>query len=242
MTIPPVAIVTGAGSGIGRETIMLLADAGYKVALVGRTEQKLEDTIERMEETIDWDETPVETLIIPADLSDAHQTRSVVDMTIEKWGRIDALINAAGTAAWKNIEDLDETYLYNIFATNTFGPALLVARAWPIFRRQHGGCVVNVSSKVTIDPVPGLSAYAASKAALECLTRSIANEGERMGVRAFGVAPGPVETPMLRKLFTEKQVPPSRALEPQEVASVIIACIRGERDADIGRIIQLSSA
>jgi len=239
MTIPPVAIVTGAGSGIGRETAMLLADAGYNVALVGTSERKLEQTIEQMEETIDWGEKPAATYLIPADLADAEQARSVVDITRDQWGRVDVLINCAGVAERTDIEALDETHLYNTFAINVFGPALLTACAWPTFRKQKGGCVVNVSSKVTIDPVPGLSAYAASKAALECFTRSIHNEGAAIGVRSFGIAPGPVETPMLRRLFSEQQVPPARANEPLDVANVICACVRGERDADIGRVIQI---
>jgi NAD(P)-dependent dehydrogenase (short-subunit alcohol dehydrogenase family) len=246
MPQPRVAIVTGAGSGIGRATCELLADAGYRLTMAGRNEQSLLKTDELLaEETAQ----PPETLIVPADVSDREQAQSIVDLTMERWGRIDGLVNNAAILVARPIDQTDEELLFGTFAVNMFGPAYLAARCWPIFvkqagakvtgsvRKESGACVVNVSSMASIDPFNGLSAYAASKAALESLTRSIVNEGRAFGMRAFSVAPGAVETAMLRSLFDEVRLPPMRTLDPQEVAQVIVDCVEGRRENEMGKVI-----
>ena len=93
----------------------------------------------------------------------------------------------------------------------------------------------------TVDPFPGLGVYAASKAALASLTRSLHNEGASHGIRAFSVAPGAVETKMLRQLFSTDQLPTDQTLEPAAVAEVVVGCIRGEREDDRGQTILLPS-
>jgi NAD(P)-dependent dehydrogenase (short-subunit alcohol dehydrogenase family) len=228
----PVAIVTGAGSGIGRCASTHLAKAGYRVALVGRREEALIET----QGLIDGPET----LVLPVDVSDAAQAASVVVRTVETWGRLDALVNNAGAAPLEPIEKTSEYLLLSTFAVNAFGPAHLIAQAWPVFKRQESGCVVNVSTAGTADPFPGFFAYAASKAALESMTRSVMREGAAYGIRAFSVAPGAVETELLRGLFDEDAVPSSAALAPDDVAAAICDCVLGRRDADAGTVIRLS--
>lgn len=120
------------------------------------------------------------------------------------------------------------------FRTNTFGPATIIRAAWPHFAARRAGCIVNVSSYATVSPFPGLFAYAASKSALDSMTRSCHVEGEPLGIRAFCINPGAVETPMLRALFSEDAVPRATTLDPGEVARVIVDCIEGRRDADRG--------
>jgi NAD(P)-dependent dehydrogenase (short-subunit alcohol dehydrogenase family) len=233
-----VAIVTGAGGGIGRAVSLLLATAGYCLTLVGRTEATLERTSRDLAELV---AAPPGTLIVPADIGDAEQAMSVVDMTLEQWGRADVLVNNAGAAPSAPLDETNQDLLYRTFAINAFGPFHLVARLWPIFGRQKSGCVVNVSSIATVDPFPGLSVYAASKAAMESLTRSIVQEGRQQGITAYSVLPGAVETPMLRRLLSREQLPADQTLEPSAVARVIVDCILGERPSDLGRTIQLPS-
>ena len=228
----PVAIVTGAGSGIGRSVCERLARAGWRLALVGRRERALLET----RDSIDAPGT----LVLPADVADAERAAGVVDRCVREWGRLDALVNNAGAAPLAPIEETSEDLLARTFAVNAFGPAHLIARAWPVFRRQGCGCVVNVSTAATADPFPGFLAYAASKAALESMTRSIAREGAGFGVRAFSVAPGAVETGMLRALFDERAVPASVVLDPGDVAETICECILGRRDGEVGSVIRLS--
>ena len=238
MTVPPVAIVTGAGSGIGRETCRLLALEGWHMTLVGRTETTLQATVDLLAAEV---ADPPDVLVLPLDVGDPEQACSAVDMTVNEWGRVDALVNNAASCPVRALPDLEQDELFTTFAVNTFGPMHMVTRLWPIFERQHGGCVVNVSSMATVDPFPGLGGYAASKAALESVTRSILAEGSAFGMQAYSVAPGAVETAMLRGIVSTDDLPPAQTLDPAEVAAVIVDCARGERQDDLGRVIYLPS-
>jgi len=233
-----VAIVTGAGTGIGREISAQLAEAGYRVVLVSRSAEHLESTAAEIKNRIG---EPPNTLVIPADLTDQQQTSSVVDRAMNEFGRVDVLVNNAAVAPNVPIEQTTIDLLSQTFSLNSFAPALLVASLWKVFQQQAGGCVVNISSMATIDPFDGLSIYAASKAALESLTRSIVNEGRPWGISAYAIAPGAVETPMLRSLLTEQQLPSENTLSPAAVARVVVQCVIGRRCDDLGRTIVLPS-
>lgn len=233
MSIPRVAIVTGAGSGIGRAVCELLAESKFHLTLVGRNESRLLETVELLAAEI---ADPPETVVVPADISDFQQAKSVVDLTLERWGRVDVLINNAAVVLVRPIDQMDEQSLYEVFAANVFGPAYLISHCWDVFAKQSGGRVVNISSLSTVDPFSGLSIYAASKAALESLTRSINKEGMRHGVVAHSVILGAVETAMLRKVVSTDDLPTERALDALEAAAVIASCAKGERDGEPGEI------
>ncbi|MFO0895479.1 MAG: SDR family oxidoreductase [Phycisphaerales bacterium] len=230
-----VTIITGAGSGIGRATAEMLAPLGHALVLVGRTEAKLLDTLDAVRDS------GADAMVATADLQDAEHAAAVVHQAMERFDRIDAIVNSAGVAPLLPIEKTTEEVLEETFRINAFGPAFLIVQAWPIFRRQKSGCVVNVSTLGTSDPFPGFFAYAASKSALDSFTRSCAREGRSIGVRAFCVNPGAVETPLLRKNFPAHVLPPERALKPEAVAEVIVECIAGKRDHEHGRTILLPS-
>lgn len=238
MTNEPVTIVTGAGSGVGRAVCIQLSDIGHRLVLVGRNREPLEETVTLLpDEAIRADRA----LIHPADISDPSQCDGVVAATIERWGRVDGLVNNAGMVECVPIEETTHELLQQTFAVNTFGPARLIAACWPHFQSQGGGCVVNVTTMGTIDPFPGLSAYAAAKIAMESYTRSIMNERGDADISAYAVAPGAIETPMLRRLFSERDLPRSKTLDPADVAEVIVACLNGQRPGDAGGVIPLNS-
>lgn len=230
----PVALITGAGSGIGRATAILLASHGYALVLVGRREAPLR-------ETASLAGAADSALILPADVGDAAQISAAVDAAAERFGRLDALVNNAGYAPLLPIDRTTPDIIERTYRVNAIGPACAIARAWPIFVRQRSGVIVNLSTMGTDDPFAGFFAYAASKAAVNLMARSCAKEGAAHNIRAFAVAPGAVETPMLRALFSEATIPPSACLAPEEVAAVIADCILGRRDADNGRTIFLPS-
>ncbi len=233
-----VAIITGAGSGIGRAVAVALAEHCWRLALVGRTETTLQQTAATIADT--GPDAP-STLVIPADLSDASQAQEVVTKILDTWDRVDALINNAATAPVAPLADTDDALLRETFELNVFAPARLIVQVLPRFKQQRRGCVVNISSMATIDPFPGLSVYAASKAALESFVRSIMNEGRDWGIESYAVAPGAVETALLRSIVSTKDLPTGQALDPADVARVVADCVLGERRSDIGRTILLPS-
>lgn len=232
-TSSPVAIVTGAGSGVGREAAIQLSALGWRVALVARTRSALEETAEAC---VGADEC----LVLEADLSDPGAPGQVVHDVVDAWGRIDALVNNAGMASLVPISDVTHDSLTESFAINAVAPGLLIAAVFPIMKTQRGGRIVNIASKGISDPFPGFFAYAAAKCALDSFTRSVENEGKRDGVRAFTVAPGAIETPMLRRIWDEKALPSNSTLNPADVARLVVECAAGDHDDRAGETIFLT--
>ncbi len=225
------AIVTGAGSGIGRAVALRLKSRGWNVALVGRRETGLEETVTLMREGREAEGR----MILPADVSRESEVRLLVQQVRTKWGRIDALINNAGVAPLLPIEATTMELLEEVFGSNTFGPALLISAVLPIFNEQGGrGIVINISSLAARDPFPGFFAYAASKAALESLARSIRNEVP--SVTTFNLRVGAADTDMIRGIFTKDQLAGFRLLSPDRVAQAVVDCIEGRVDPAEGTI------
>jgi NAD(P)-dependent dehydrogenase (short-subunit alcohol dehydrogenase family) len=231
----PVCLITGAGSGIGSETARLLGAAGYRVALAGRTGSKLiavgREIGERAEDWID----------LQADVSAVDQAAALVDRTVDAFGRIDAVVNNAGASPLKPVDEHDDADVDAIFAVNTLGPIATIRRAIPVLLDHAGGVIVTTSSMASADPFPGLGVYGAAKAAMNTLTRAIANEYGDRGLRAYAVAPGAVETPLLRSLFDAKTLPAENCLAPRDVARVIAGCVTGETEAKNGDTVWLPS-
>jgi len=231
-----VTLITGAGSGIGRACAVMLSQRKHQLVLVGRTENKLADAADEIRAIGSGD-----VMIARADISDADQAKSLIDQTIERFGRIDNLLNIAGVAPSVPIDKTTKDLFTEVFSTNIFGAGYLIAACWPHFRSQKGGCIVNVGTLGSSDPFPGFFVYAASKSALDSLTRSAEREGRALGVRAFSVNLGCVETPLLRSNFNEKMVPPHKTISPETVAATIADCIEGKRADDHGKIILMPS-
>lgn len=235
-----VALITGGSSGIGLETARLLAKRGWSVALVARNHAKLEAACA---------EIGPEAAAIRADLTDADEAASIVDRCVSRLGRLDALINNAGWSPSATIAQTNAAMAREIFAVNSVAPCVSISRAWPIFERQfieaggatnpdaRGGVVVNISSIATVDPFEILYAYAAAKAAVNLLAKSAAKEGSKIGVRAFAVAPGAVETQLLRSLVSELYLSKDKTLAPEAVARVVVECVEGKRDSENGQTI-----
>ncbi len=226
-TEPRVALITGAGSGIGRATAQRLADEGWRLALLGRTQATLDETASMLPES-------AASLILIVDLADHAACQDAIRRTVAHFGRLDAIVNNAGIAPRVPIAETDATLVRHVLDRNLVGPIVLVTAAWPELTARRGR-VVNVSSMASIDPFSGFTAYAASKSGLDSLTRSIMAEAGDSGVTAFTINPGVVETPLLRRLFDEATVPKNVALPPDRIADEISACLRGDRDERAGR-------
>jgi Dehydrogenases with different specificities (related to short-chain alcohol dehydrogenases) len=180
-----VGIITGATSGIGLSTARVLKREGWNLCLVGRKTEVIEEEFK-------------EDLIIKADISDLQVAEDIVKRTVEKFGRLDALINNAGQTLDKPLLRITENDLENHFRINLFSAFLLSRSALKYFK--DGGVIVNVSSVVGIIGNSWQTAYSASKAGLIAFTKSLAKEMGSRGIRVVAVAPGFIETPMTENL------------------------------------------
>ena len=226
-TTAPVAIITGAGRGIGRATALELARRGYRLALVARGADGLNETA-RMAGGA---------LCCPADVTKPEQMERVVQQALDRHGRIDAVVNNAGLAPVRPIVEMSPQEWRDVIETNLSAAFYLTRAAWPTFEKQRGGVVVNVSSAAARDPFPGFAAYGAAKAGLNLFGLSAAREGAAINVRVHTVAPSAVETGMFRKLMTPDQYPAEKTLDPAEVARIIADCVTGELRHTSGEVI-----
>ncbi len=233
-----VAIVTGAGSGVGRDTATLLSEDGYAVILVGRHQETLQATADFIDQEVE----PLHPAQpFPTDITDEAQVEKLIAHVEQTLGRLDAIANVAGVAPLQPLFKIERDAMDHCLQVNLYGPVFLTKHAWKLFRRQKQGVVVNVSSMAAFDPFTGFNIYAAAKAGVNLFTKATADEGSRLGVRAAAVAPGAIETQMLRDNFSTKAIPETNTLDPMKVAGVIRDLITGERKHQPGEIIQLPS-
>jgi NAD(P)-dependent dehydrogenase (short-subunit alcohol dehydrogenase family) len=178
-----VIIITGGSSGIGRAAALRFANQGDKVLITGRRAVPLEQTTAEHGNIVG----------LVADTASAEDARRTVDEAVGKWGRLDALINNAGAGAILPLTDVTADRIADIFSVNVVGPSLLARAALPHLKATRG-TIINISSTFGHRPAAGLSHYAASKAALEHLTRCWALELAPLGIRVNAVAAGPTES------------------------------------------------
>ena len=205
-------IITGAGRGIGRATAQRLTAAGMNVLAVARTAADLDETVQSTRDHSG------QCLVEVADVTDRAQVDRAVARARKKFGRIDALINNAGLAPLSPVATMTDDAFARTNAVNINAVFYTCRAAWPDLTATRG-CIINLSSMASTDPFPGFAAYGAAKAWVNLFTRALADEGKPSGIRAFAVAPGAVETTMLRGAFPD--FPAAETLAPEEVAGLI---------------------
>ncbi|AZP23032.1 SDR family oxidoreductase [Streptomyces aquilus] len=181
-----VAIVTGAGSGIGRAIALTFAEAGVHVLGVGRREEPLKE--------IAAANGNIEVLAI--DVCQDGAPAEIVSTAVQKWGRLDYLINNAGATAVMPLAETDKEVVLRLLELNVVAPSLLAHAALPHLR-ETSGTIINLSSTYGHRPMAGGAHYAATKAAIEQMTRSWALELAGEGIRVNSVAPGPTQTDVM---------------------------------------------
>ena len=225
----PVAIITGAGGGIGRAISVDLAAAGYRVVLAGRDRGSLEETSREFEGGV----------VVPTDVTKPADVERLVSVALDTCGRIDALVNNAGLAPVKSIADMSVEQWHAVLDTNLSAAFYTTKAVWPAFERQGAGVVVNISSAAARDPFPGFAAYGAAKAGLNLFGLAMAREGQAVGVRVHTIAPSATETAMFRRILSKDQYPPDKTMDPSHVARVVLQCVRGDLQYTSGEVIYL---
>jgi NADP-dependent 3-hydroxy acid dehydrogenase YdfG len=213
-----VAVVTGAGSGVGRATTIKLAQQGWSVTLIGRTEETLRATVALTGQ-------PNRCTIRPLRIGDLESTNKTAQAILAQFGRIDLLVNAAGTNVPKrSLEVLSMADYHEMLDSNLNGAYYLIQAFLPTMRKQQSGTIVNIVSDAGRQASPKAGpAYVISKFGMVGLTQSINAEERGNGIRACAVLPGDIDTPLLDK----RPSPPSaeartRMLQPEDVADCVL--------------------
>lgn len=219
------ALVTGGGRGIGRACALALAQAGAQVAIVSRTQAQLEETAAQIRAQ------GGQALIRAADLGDPVQVQRLVEELHGEWSEVDILVNnAAISPIFKRIEEVAPAEWAQIISVNLSGAFFVLQQVGGRMAARGCGAVVNVTSVGAVRALPRLTAYTATKAALDELTRTLAVEWARSGVRVNAVAPAYIETemtagiqehPHLRQRV-EDRTPLGRFGRPEEVAWAVV--------------------
>ena len=219
-----VAVVTGASSGIGEATVLELAARGASVVAAARSVEKLEELARRAAAS--------GVLVVEADVADHESVEAMVELTLEKFGRLDVLVNNAGLGLSGRISELRPEDLRYVFEVNTIGPLNCVQAALP--RMERGGRIINVSSVVGLRAIPKVGGYCSTKFALNALSDSLRVEVAGRGVSVTSVYPGTTRTSFRdnsRRTKDEKRGWRPKGVAPERVAKKIAAAAeRGPRD------------
>lgn len=225
-----VAIITGAGSGIGRATAFLFAQEGAKVVVVDINDAAGEETVKMIKDG------GGEAIFIHADVSKAEDVKNMVQKTVEKFGGLHVIVNNAGIVGEMiDTANYPEETFDKVIAVNLKGVWLGIKYAVAEIIKSGGGSIINVASIGGLIGFPGISAYCASKAGVIALTKAAAIEYAKHNVRVNCIAPGVIETPLSTKPFAKltpeimeahisriRLVPMGRMGKPEEVARVAL--------------------
>lgn len=221
----PVALITGALSGIGRATAFAFARAGYRVVVSGRRPAEGAALVAELAAT------GAAAQFVAADVTEESEIKELVAATVRAFGRIDAAVNNAGTEGVgapiteQTIENYQKT-----FDTNVKGVLISMKHELPVMIQQGSGSIINLASIAGLVGFPGASVYAASKNAVVGLTRAAALEVAAAGVRVNAIAPGPIDTAMLDRFAGSPEnkaglvgmMPSRRVGTVDEVAQTIV--------------------
>ena len=207
-----VAMVTGASGGIGAGLAAMLAAEGARVVLAARRREALERVAAGIEEA-GGTAVPVVT-----DLTDDDSLAGLLDTTRAEFGPVDVLVNNAGYAVWKPLEETTIAEWDHTFAVNVRAAAYLCAAVLPDMRRRRYGRIINIGSEAGVAIVPGLAAYCVAKHALNVLTEVIQDANHDVGIKAWVLCPGFVDTEMG---YVVPGANPANFLQVDEVVDVV---------------------
>lgn len=219
-----VAIITGASKGIGASIAQTFASNGAKVVVSSRKQAAVDEVVAEIQAA------GGEALAVAAHVGDTQALENLVKLAIEHYGRIDILVNNAATnPVFGPLEDSVDA-MDKIMQINVKAPLELAKFALPYLKAQSNSAIINISSVEAFIATEGLGCYSVSKAALNMLTKSMAKEWGKYGIRANAICPGLIKTKFSEALWSNeamlkyylKQTPLGRIGEPQEIASLAL--------------------
>jgi len=219
------AIITGAGSGIGRRIALKLAEQGAVIVVADIDPKSAEDTVSEIEKA------GHKAIAVRTDVSDKRQVIEMKDRALKEYGKIDILVNDAGVMSPPSpIEDLPEEEWDRVMAVNVKGVFLSSQVVAKEMIHQKEGCIINIASISGHGPYPMGGAYSSSKGAILVLTQQLALEWGKHHIRVNSISPGMIRTPLNEKVFAVKEiyegrknlVPLHRVGDPEDIANVAV--------------------
>jgi len=226
------AIITGGGTGIGRGVALSLAQNGARVAICGRRQAPLDETVSAIVEALGEKTTSGEVVLaVQADVSDETQVDRLVQATIDAFGTVDILVNNAGIDGGGKIHEHDISEWDHVLAVNLRGPFLMARAVLPLMRDQQRGHIINISSESAHEHYEGDGAYGVSKHALNALGEYIQRENQELGIRVDTVCPGMVVTEMTQD---SPGLDHEKCLYPQDIAELVLWLLTRRSNIKIG--------
>ena len=235
-------LITGGASGIGLETARLMAMEGASVALLDHNTTQLRAAVA--------ESGPGTVHAVAAEVTEEAAVVRAVAEAAGALGGLDGVVNSAGVSLWRPFAELGFDDWRRLHAVNLDGPFLVCRAALPLLLAAGGGTIVNLASGAGLRPLPQLSAYCSSKAALVMLTRSLALEYADRGVRVNAVAPGPIETPMIERTLSrapDREVQMAKFIarvgmrrlgRPDEIARAVLFLSCGDSSFTTGAVLE----
>ncbi len=223
-----VALVTGAGRGIGRAISLALARHGAHVVLAARSREQLEDLAGQIAAA------GGQATVMPTDIADEAQIVRLFEQTAQQFGRLDILINNAGIGIFGQVQDFAAADLDRILAVNLRGPFLCCREAMKLMAPRKSGYIINLSSVVGFKGYPGQAAYTASKHGVMGLTKSLAVEAQAHNVRISAILPGGVDTTLVGDARPDLNT--SVLMQPDDIARTVLYLLSLSERAAIDQI------
>jgi 3-oxoacyl-[acyl-carrier protein] reductase len=235
-----VAIITGAGRGIGQATALKFASEGAKVVVCDLSTEWIEDTVERV------GRIGGQAMGYTADVRSLPALRAMVDAVVARWGRVDCLVNNAGIVMDAQLKNMTDEQFDNVIDINLKGVYNCTRAVVDTMLKQQSGVILNASSIVGLYGNFGQTNYAASKFGVIGMVKTWAKELGRRGIRANAVCPGFVETPIIKSVpakvirALEERVPLGRLAKPEEIANTFAFLASDEASYINGAVIEVS--
>ena len=243
MTARPTALVTGANTGIGKAIVSRLAQAGYDVAINYKVDPAAAESLAK-----DLQASGIRAIAVYADVRNSREVSAMLEKALSSFGKLDALVNNAGTQVWKPLLETEETEWDRVVNTNLKGCYLCTQVAARHMKERRGGAIVNIGSGCNKVPFPNLSAYTASKGGIEMFTKSAAVELGPFGIRVNCIAPGTIETERTQAELVDyaktwsRLTPLRRIGTPDDVASAVKFLLSDEASFISGQTLGVDGA